>query len=151
MNTQANTQATTGTGSILDIMLEMADAKFGKTAGRSKSTSYISRTVSLLTDEKGQPKPAIKLNKLVATLALEKATASLGQEPNLQNPEHSDVVSAQLKKCFVGVKQVFGTADNANSIKFNPAYKNKYKGTVNADGTVMLELIEPTAAAADKK
>jgi len=151
MNTQANTNTattTTGNSSILDLMLQMADEKFGKTAGRSKSTSYISRAVSLLTDEKGQPKPAIKLNKLVATMALEKATAILGNEPNMQNPEHVDTVSTQLKKCFVGVKQVFGTADNANSIKFNPAYKNKYKGIVNADGTVMLELIEQTA---DKK
>jgi hypothetical protein len=147
MNANTNT---TGASSILDIMLQLADEKFGKSANRTKKSSYISRSVALLTDADGKPTQPIKLNKLVAMLALEKATASIGHEPDLKNPEDAEEVSIQLKKCYVGVKQVFGTAENANSLQHNPAYKTKYKGIVNADGTVQLELIEPKPTATNQ-
>lgn len=147
MNTQTNTTTTTtGNSSILDLMLQMAEEKFGKQAGRAKSTSYISRTVALLTDENGDPKPAISLNKLTVIIALEKATAILGHQPNLLNPTETDLVAEQLKKCRFGIRQVFGTSDNANSLLHNAAYKNKYKGVVNAEGLLSLELIQPATA-----
>jgi len=145
MNTQANTQATTGNSSILDLMMEITKQKFGKIAGRSKSTSYITRTVRILTDDKGNPTPAITFWKLTSQMALEKFIEDIKREPDMLNPKDVDVVSTYIKKCGVGIKQAFGTSENANSLLHNPAYNCRYIGVLDkVNDTVKLELIEQT-------
>lgn len=143
MNAPENNKANqTSATSLLDLVLGKANEMFGKQTGSgSKSTSYISLSIKRLLNDKGEPTAPVKFNLIVAEIAIEKSTNELGHEPNMANPEDVEIVTKWLNKSKTGVKQVFGSAPNGNSIKGNSNYNKLYKGVVNADGTVALELL----------